>query len=394
MNPDLYIRDALGDPGLDAYTGPIFWNSPDLWVRNSDDGGTEHQNPASGQDNWVYARVTNRGGAPATSNTMVFTAKEWAGTQFAFPGDYLHVTIGWVTNMPDIAPGKSIIVKKKWDSWRIPKAGSYTCLLAAVLPLDGATYQPSLHVWEHNNLAQKNLAIVELKPKSSIEVEFRIGNVGNSTAEPYRIEALRPEGHEHLGLSIVHSSRAVIESLFGSARFGIGTNRTPPTTTGASAVAHRGVTRRAAPSTACPSPTIVLREPARVRVQGGTCRDGGVEMELAAGSKILGTFGGTRSGELSIEAGPVRDLPEFIDTQADLEMGVDDRTDSAIHVRPGRTAGFPVRLAPHWNPSLRLRITAPADARPDEQYTVDLVQRDMCGNIVGGIAVQVRIRDR
>ena len=25
---DLYIRDDVGDPGVDLYTGPVFWNSP------------------------------------------------------------------------------------------------------------------------------------------------------------------------------------------------------------------------------------------------------------------------------------------------------------------------------------------------------------------------------
>ena len=58
---DLYIRDGAADAGADPDTGPAFWDSPDLWIRNADDGGTTHQNPKYGQDNFFYCRVTNRG---------------------------------------------------------------------------------------------------------------------------------------------------------------------------------------------------------------------------------------------------------------------------------------------------------------------------------------------
>ena len=73
---DLYIRDDVGDPGVDLYTGPVFWNSPDLWIRNTDDGGTAHQNPEFGQDNWLpmlafatgTAPLRGRSSSPSTSN--------------------------------------------------------------------------------------------------------------------------------------------------------------------------------------------------------------------------------------------------------------------------------------------------------------------------------------
>ena len=44
---DLYVRDAADDFGVDQYLGPIFWNSPDVWVRNADDGGSTHQDQHS-----------------------------------------------------------------------------------------------------------------------------------------------------------------------------------------------------------------------------------------------------------------------------------------------------------------------------------------------------------
>src|SRR5262245_22385832 len=37
--PDLWLRDEVGDPGNNVWPGS-FWNSPDLWVRNTDDDGS------------------------------------------------------------------------------------------------------------------------------------------------------------------------------------------------------------------------------------------------------------------------------------------------------------------------------------------------------------------
>jgi subtilisin family serine protease len=58
---DLYIRDTVGDIGTVPQPAWGFWDSPDIWVRNTDDGGTTHQNTIRGQDNFLHARVWNRG---------------------------------------------------------------------------------------------------------------------------------------------------------------------------------------------------------------------------------------------------------------------------------------------------------------------------------------------
>ena len=42
--PDLWLKDDTGHTGSDSWGG-VFWDSPDLWVRHSDDGGLAHENP-------------------------------------------------------------------------------------------------------------------------------------------------------------------------------------------------------------------------------------------------------------------------------------------------------------------------------------------------------------
>ena len=162
--PDLWLRDAAADPGADAWGGE-FWDSPDLWIRNADDDLTTHQSPEHGQDNWFYARVRNKAGAGAATHFVVtFHARGFAGTEFLYPNDFLP-SIAAKAEF-DLAPGATRVVKARWPRHLVPAAGTHTCLLASVLtrsdlPVAGR------HVWEHNNLAQKNLMVVDLCRTSS-----------------------------------------------------------------------------------------------------------------------------------------------------------------------------------------------------------------------------------
>src|SRR5262245_17577394 len=117
---DLWIRDAVGDPGVNLFTGPTFWNSPDLWIRNSNDNGTTHQEPEFGQDNWFHARVRNRGTQTARAFVVTFNVKPWAGTEFVYPGDwipYISAAVGY-----NLAPGASVVVKAKWPKALVPRS--------------------------------------------------------------------------------------------------------------------------------------------------------------------------------------------------------------------------------------------------------------------------------
>ena len=172
QRPDLYIRDASDDPGFDQYVGTRFWDSPDLWVRNADDGGMTHQSPKYDQDNWFYARVRNRGIGTAKTFVITFNVKVYAGTQFVYPEDFIPCTAAAVGF--NLEPGESTIVKAKWPRSQVPPTGSHACLLVSVYtPTDEAP--TGRHVWEHNNLAQKNLTAVDLVPNFSFPDSILVG---------------------------------------------------------------------------------------------------------------------------------------------------------------------------------------------------------------------------
>ena len=116
--PDLWIRDDPGDPGSNNWAGR-FWDSPDLWIRNADDGGTTHQPAEFGQDNWFYARVRNRSTTGAARHFVVtFNLKPFLGTEFVYPADFLPciaATAGF-----ELGPGQEQIVKARWPAALVP----------------------------------------------------------------------------------------------------------------------------------------------------------------------------------------------------------------------------------------------------------------------------------
>lgn len=166
--PDLWLRDDPGHMGTELWNGR-FWDSPDLWIRHHDDGGTAHQPPIAGRDNWFYARVRNRGAGTAAHFMVTFQIRQFAGVQFRYPIDFLPAIAA--TGGFDLAPGDEAIVRAKWPAALVPAAGTHACWLAAVFargdrPIDGR------HVWEHGNLAQKNLTVVRARRGAVIDVAF------------------------------------------------------------------------------------------------------------------------------------------------------------------------------------------------------------------------------
>lgn len=201
--PALWLRDAVADPGADTWAG-AFWDSPDLWVRTSDDDGTTHQNPEYGQDNWFHARVRNRAGTGTAAHFVVtFRATGYAGGEFVFPADFFEATA--VKAEFDLAPGETRVVKARWPRASVPPPGSPTCVVAAVLsrfddPVAGS------HVWEAGSLAQKNVAVVDLVPGESAVVPIALPDrLGGEQLVHVRRSAAR------LPVAVVHRSAGLVE---------------------------------------------------------------------------------------------------------------------------------------------------------------------------------------
>ena len=160
----IYIQDNASDTGTEPTNG-IFWDSPDIWVRNLNDGGTTHQDTIRGQDNYIYVRVRNNGPQPSGEITASVFRANFPGTEFLYPEDWrLEDLVDKPQIIPSVPAGGELVAIFKWEKNKIPPAaGWHPCLLAEVLPIH-RTHPNLRYVWEDRRLAQKNITIVDPPP--------------------------------------------------------------------------------------------------------------------------------------------------------------------------------------------------------------------------------------
>lgn len=193
---DLMIKDNYGEFGLEPNTTTnIFWSSPDIWVRNHQDGMEEHENPEYSITNppYVYVRITNKSCSPSSGQDKVklYWAKANAGAQWpeAWNGDVFIGGVPIGDNLGDITipaldPGEETLLNIPWNNMPNPNdypgMGSpwHFCMLARIVSQDDpmtTTENWSLgsNVLNNNNIASKNVNIVD---------NFQNGVIGGTIA--------------------------------------------------------------------------------------------------------------------------------------------------------------------------------------------------------------------
>ena len=189
-SPDAYVRDSLLDDGSEPSAGKAFW-SPDIITRafevaNPDEefGASTLQSEyqghdvVSGQDNFVYLRVGNRGRLPDTLEATVYWSEV---STFTHPAYWTLIGSTELEDLPVGAWRVSPVIR--WKSNQLPDPGSY-CLIAALdSRRDGLTIPesfpslPSYAQWllDHNNVAHRNVKVVDAPLARSFSmVRFRL----------------------------------------------------------------------------------------------------------------------------------------------------------------------------------------------------------------------------
>ena len=189
---DLYVKDTPNDFGVEPNTvSSTIWNSKDIWIRNQSDFVEVHQNPEFDPNlpNYAYVKVTNRG-CSASSGTDVlklYWSKAstsltwdyyWTGNNFPNNGPLLGNQIGTVT-IPVIESNEDVVLEIPW--YNIPNPADYDainaepwhfCLLARIESIDDPmtlteTTGLAYNVKQNNNIAWKNVTVVDLDPNTS-----------------------------------------------------------------------------------------------------------------------------------------------------------------------------------------------------------------------------------
>lgn len=334
---NLHLRDATDDTGAEPYTDD-FWLSPDVWVRNAPDDGTTPQAPEFGQDNWLYARVHNRGNATARSFAIGWKLQVWAGTQFIYPGDWFPLTgaaVGF-----DLSPGQSQIIKTRWPASDIPPVDTHGCLLAMAWCTNDRPV-PGRHVWEEDTLAQRNLTIVDNVANEWEHFAFRIGSRHSRNAENARLELVRPLGLPDTEVLITHRNPARIKALLRSAEVLVA--RTPP------------------------KPNPIIREIIPTQIQLSHI----AHLTPAKGSRLL--IG--KHADMIHPKGP-----------AGVHLTKDPSGQLALAFDPGRRVGLDIGLAKGDILGFTLCVRRPKSI--EKQPRFDIVQRDARDRVVGGFSVQ------
>lgn len=335
--PDLWLRDDPAHLGQENWSGR-FWDSPDLWVRHHDDGELEHQNPEYGQDNWLYARVRNLSATAVARHFVVaFNVKSYAGTQFVYPADFLPATVA--TAAFDLGPNETRIVKARWPRSMVPPVGAHPCLLAAVFsrfdqPVSGK------HVFEQNNLAQKNLTIVDLAPNTWIVVPVQVINLRPRLSRTVELELARAHGQASLQASLLVPPRALPPKLKALAK-----------------------------PLAKPSRALQVEAMELMRLDCGSVLP--IQHETSTLARDLSP------PRYLTSAMPGRVWDEFFGS---VEQAFD----------AGTSARLSLTLQPLESLRAGLRIKVPTTAVPGTRLLIDLTQRES-GKVVGGIAVAVNV---
>ncbi len=369
---DVMIKDAPGDSGAEPYTGGNFWDFSDIVVRINDDGvfvpsdPLRSKNVERGQANYIYVRVTNNGPRAARNVTVSTRITPYVGLQFVYPQDWTLADAAHVSPAPlaatfaSIAPGATVMAKFRIEAaqtetlygW-VSGHAWHPCLLAVVnadndyaftsAPLSAVPITTRL-----NNLAQRNLSVIDVLGSATASFHFIAGNRYNlERAMTLVIDRSRLPQAMPLLLSLDDDGSA----------FPL-VDLSPPQV-------------QDGDQESCAGAPLVFIDATRIQTRFGCCE--GV-LTLAKGSRF-DCAGNAKLGKVTVEGGDVivRGARRFVEVKG---------SQAVVHVQKAPGALY----------ALSLQTTIPADAAAATQYLIQVAQQNSAGAIVGGAAMVYAVR--
>ncbi len=177
---DLMLRDDNNDTGIEPDYTNTPGNSPDIWIRHTQDNGSTHQNPLPNDTNYIYVRIKNKGNAPSQENDILklywTKAKEasqwdssWTGGHFPQNGQLMGNLIDSIA-IPVIPCGEDTIMVIPWHT---PNPNNYCGIKDVSSPLNfhilarieseldtikySETTDITNNIKRNNNIAMKNV---------------------------------------------------------------------------------------------------------------------------------------------------------------------------------------------------------------------------------------------
>ena len=368
---DLVIRDAPGDSGAEPFTGGNFWDFSDIVVRINDDAvfvpsdPLQSKNLERGQANYIYVRVTNQGPRVARNVRVTARITPFVGLQFVYPQDWnladaAHVSPAQLlTTFASIPAGGSVLAKFRIEAaqtetlygW-VSGHSWHPCLLASVVadndyafataPLTAVPITTRL-----NNLAQRNLSVINVLASASVTFPFIAGSRFNAERSmTLLIDRSRLPAAMPLLLSIDDDGAAF------------------PLVDFAAPVRDPNAAQQEEDS--CASNALVFLDQVRVKTRFGCC-DG--ILTLAKGSRF-DCAGESAVGAVTVDGGDVivRGKRRYVDIGSSQVL---------VHIQKAPNAIY----------AMSLQTTVAAAALAGEQFMIQVAQQNTQGVTVGGAAM-------
>lgn len=365
---DVMIKDAPGDTGAEPFTGGNFWDFSDIVVRINDDNvfvpndPIQSKNVERGQANYIYVRITNSGPREARNVTISTRITPFVGLQFAYPQDWtltdaMHVNPTPLTaTFASIPSGSTAMAKFRIEATQtedlygwVANHNWHPCLLASVncdndyafatAPTSGDPISA-----RRNNLAQRNLSVIDVLANAAVAFPFVMASRYDMGASmTLMVDRTRLPAGMPLLLSIDEDG-----SAFPLVDFSTG----------------------AADAKSCGN-ELVFMERTQVKTTLGCCK--GV-LTLEKGSRF-DCEPSTKVGKVTVEGGDVivRGDKRFVELK-----------NAITHIHIEKTPGAMYPMALH--------TTIPALAQEDEQFMVQLAQKNASGQVVGGAAALYAVK--
>jgi hypothetical protein len=175
---NVWMRDTWDDAGEQPDSRTVsqnMWESPYIWVRNSQDPNFDqqhrHQNPLFGATNYVYVKLHNGATTPQSGQLEIYWAD--ASTNLSWPSGW---TLLGSINVSGLGGRSTRILEQQWTN--LPGTGHF-CLLArwnsAADPMAVTeTTDINANVRANNNLVWKNVNIVSAGADETADFNFNL----------------------------------------------------------------------------------------------------------------------------------------------------------------------------------------------------------------------------
>jgi hypothetical protein len=215
------------------------------------------------------------------------------------------------------------------------------------------------HVWDKNNLKQRNMTVLDVLPDELVVVGFQLGSLHERTPDIYAVDLIRPPSATATRVALLASGSAETKKLFHSAERFVGDNAT---------------------ASSAPLASIHFPDHASAELSSRTIETAGLRLNFAPGS--------------SIQLRRSDDAPPRVPFQRTARLVEPAGKPAQIVFDPGRLARLPIYLQPSLQIKCALNIQVPQEPRPGERIKLQVALRRADGKTAGGITLVMNVRPR